>query len=91
MNDYSAKSWDQVRQEYPDQWVIIQAMRSHSKLNKRILDEIDVVNTFADGEKAMREYLKLHREDRSKELYVVHTNKEALDITEQKWLGIRPA
>lgn len=65
-------------------------MRSHSRSNKRILDEIDVVNTFDDGEKAMREYLKLHRQDRSKELYVVHTNKEALDITEQKWLGVRP-
>jgi hypothetical protein len=91
MNDYSTKSWDQVREEYPGQWVIIQAMRSHSKSNKRIVDAIDVVNTFDDSEKAMREYLKLHREDRSKELYVVHTNNAALDITEQKWLGIRPA
>ncbi|MCC6221343.1 MAG: hypothetical protein IT291_08905 [Deltaproteobacteria bacterium] len=91
MNAYSAKSWDQVRQEYPDRWVIIQAMRSHSKSNKRIIDEIDVVSTFNDSEKAMREYLRLHREDRSKELYVVHTNKVALDITEQRWLGIRPA
>ena len=85
------KSWDQVRQEYPNQWVVIEALRSHSKANKRIVDALSVVDTFDDSEKALREYLKLHREDRMKELYVVHTDKEDLDITEQKWLGIRPA
>ena len=91
MENTSEKSWDQVRQEYPDQFVVFEALRSHSKESKRIVDAISVIDAFTDGEKAMKQYLKLHREDRKKELYVVHTDKEQLDITERKWLGIRMA
>ncbi len=91
MEENSTKSWVQVRQAFPHQFVVFEALCSHSEDNKRIIEEIEVINTFADGEKAMREYLKLHRQDRSKELYVVHTDKENLDITERKWLGIRMA
>ncbi len=87
----SDKSWEQVRQAHPHQWVVIEALRSHSNASKRIVDAIEVIDTFDDSEKALREYLRLHKQDRSKELYVAHTDKEALDITEQKWLGIRPA
>jgi len=85
------KSWTQVRQAFPHQFVVFEAVRSHSENDKRIVEEIDVIDAFTDGEKAMREYLKLHRQDRSKQLYVVHTDKEHLDITERKWLGIRMA
>lgn len=91
MDQNSIKSWDQIRQAFPHQFVVFEALRSHSEDNKRIVEEIEVIDTFADGEKAMREYLRLHRQDRSKELYVVHTDKERLDITERKWLGIRMA
>ena len=44
-----------------------------------------------DGESAMRTYLKLHRHDPDRELYVLHTDRETLEITEQNWLGIRAA
>jgi hypothetical protein len=91
MNNTSGQSWDQVRTAYPHQWLVIEAVNSHSILNKRILEAVSVVNTFNDSEDALREYLRLHRQDHTKELYVVHTDKEVLDITEQKWLGIRPA
>lgn len=84
-------SWEEVRHRFPDQWVVIEALRTHSKENKRIVDALSVINHFDDSEMALREYLKLHREDRQKELYVVHTDRQNLDITERKWLGIRPA
>jgi len=43
----------------------------------------------------MRSYVQLRREGRlcfqapQRELYVFHTSREALDITERRWLGIR--
>lgn len=88
--DTSVKPWDKIRLAYPHKWLVIEAINSHSVLDKRILEAVKVVSTFNDSEDALREYLRLHRENHSKELYVVHTDKEVLDITEQKWLGIRP-
>ncbi|MCC6220215.1 MAG: hypothetical protein IT291_03130 [Deltaproteobacteria bacterium] len=91
MEQNSNYTWEQVRAAYPHKFVVFQAIKSHSTNNKRVVDAINVINSFDDGEKAMREYLRLHREDRKKELYVVHTDKQQLDITEKKWLGIRMA
>ena len=82
-------SWDEIRRDHPDQWVLFEATQSHSVGNKRVIDAIDMIKNFTDGKEAIRQYLKLHREDRQRELYVVHTDKEKLDITERAWVGIR--
>jgi len=86
-----AHSWEEVRDTYPNQFVVFEALSSHSLENKRIIDSLEVISTNIDGKQAMKEYLKLHRIDKKKELYVVHTDKQNLDITEKKWLGIRLA
>jgi len=37
----------------------------------------------------MKDYARLHREAPERELYVFHTSRETLDISERQWLGIR--
>jgi hypothetical protein len=37
----------------------------------------------------MQNYAKLHRQTPERELYVFHTSREQLDVTERKWLGIK--
>ncbi len=39
----------------------------------------------------MKGYAQLHREAPQRELYVFHTSREALEIGERTWLGIRGA
>ena len=39
----------------------------------------------------MKGYLQLHHQSPERELYVLHTDREVLDITERRWLGIRGA
>ncbi|MBN1428872.1 MAG: hypothetical protein JXB07_10845, partial [Anaerolineae bacterium] len=36
-------------------------------------------------------YLDLHRQSPERELYVLHTDREDLNIQERHWLGIRGA
>jgi hypothetical protein len=84
-------TWDQVRDLYPNAWVLVQAMSSHSDGTQRVLDAMNVLDVFDDSEPALRHYLKLHKEDQRKEMYVVHTKKENLEIRELKWAGIRAA
>ena len=82
--------WEEIKNSYPDEWVLIEAIEAHTEKNNRILDKITVVDTFKDdNNKALLEYLKLHRKHRDRELYVVHTSRVELDIIEQKWIGVR--
>jgi len=39
----------------------------------------------------MNGYRELHRRDPQRELYVLHTDRETVEVTEVHWLGIRAA
>lgn len=87
----STTTWDSVRRRFPNQWLLIEAMAAHSVGDRRVIDHVTVLDHFDSGESALRRYLRLHAEDRSREMYVVHTNRAELDILEKRWLGIRSA
>lgn len=84
-------TWTDVRQHYPHQWLLVEAFLAHSKAGKRHLAEFAVVDAFLDGETALRTYLRLHRDAPMRELYVVHSDREELEITERFLLGLRTA
>jgi hypothetical protein len=81
--------WQEIRQHYPQQWLLVEAIKARSEANKRILDQLAVVDTFPDSVSAMQSYTRLHHEAPQRELYVFHTSRETLDITERQWLGVR--
>lgn len=84
--------WSDVRNQYPEQWVLVEAINATSKDNKRIVGQLSVIDTFADdGDRAMLKYVELHRQFKQREYYVVHTSREKLDINEQVWIGVRAA
>jgi hypothetical protein len=81
--------WEKVRENYPNQWVLVEAIEAHSESGKRILEQLAVLNTFPDSLIAMRTYRELHKKSPNRELYVLHTDRKDLDILERKWIGIR--
>lgn len=82
--------WNEVKQSYPLQWVIIEAIDARSEGNKRVIEQVTVVNTFKDDSKdALQKYIQLHKAYPERELYVVHTSRPELDIEEQRWAGVR--
>jgi hypothetical protein len=84
-------TWTEVRQRYPHQWLLIEALLARSESGKRRLDELAIVDAFPDGEAALRAYLRLHRDAPVRELYVVHSDREELEITERDLPGLRIA
>jgi hypothetical protein len=68
---------------------LICAIKAHSKAGQRILEEMTVVNVFPDARMALKGYTTLHEQSPERELLVLHTDREKLDITERKWFGIR--
>ncbi len=82
--------WPEIRQAYPEQWLIIEALEAHTtKGQRRILDRLAVLDTCEDGQNAMERYRELHKRYPLREFYFVHTHRENLEIYERQWLGIR--
>lgn len=81
--------WQEIRNNYPDQWLLVEALAAHTEADKRIPDELAVINAFPDSTSALRRYGQLHHEAPRREFYVVHTRRTSLDITERRWLGVR--
>ena len=81
--------WQDIRRHYPDQWLLVEAIKAHSEEDRRILEDIAVLETFEDSDAAMKSYAGLHREAPQRELYVFDTDREELDVRERRWLGIR--
>ncbi len=81
--------WAEIRDRYPQQWLLLEAIQVHSEASKRVLEQLSVVSSFSDSTTALRSYLQLHRQAPQRELYVFHTSRESLEIPERRWLGIR--
>lgn len=83
--------WEEIRQRYPGRWLLVEAVEAHSDAGRRYLDDLAVVGLFQDSGSAMKSYQDHHHRSPQRELYVLHTDREALDIEEINWLGIRTA
>ncbi len=81
--------WSEVRDKYPDTWVLFEALEAHSENGKREIKDISILNTFDDSSKATKMYREIHKKNPQRELYVAHTQKKELEIRERRWLGIR--
>ncbi|WP_170008549.1 hypothetical protein [Bacillus fonticola] len=81
--------WAQVRKQYPEQWVLVEAISAYSENSFRHLDELSVISNFPDSTMAWKEYKKLHLAEPSREYYIFHTDHETLEIKEQKFMGVR--
>jgi hypothetical protein len=82
--------WSQVRSHYPSQWVLVEAIEASTIDRKRVIEQMSVVDSFGDNSiDAMKKYLQLHKENKERELYVVHTSRDHLDIEVTTWTGAR--
>ena len=84
-------TWTELRHRFPDQWLLVEATRAHTEGDRRVVEDLAVVEAFRDGGAAMRGYSAVHRESPQRELYVLHTDRETLEIGELSWLGLRNA
>jgi hypothetical protein len=81
--------WQEVRLNHPNRWLLVEAARAHSEADRRILDDLVVLDTYDDSAVAMRKYAQMHRQRPDRELYVLHTSREEVKVEERRWFGIR--
>lgn len=81
--------WNDAVKNYPNKWLLFEAIQSSSKDGKRIIEDLSVINSFDDSRKALEQYSEMHKKDKSREMYVYHTKNKELVIEERSWIGVR--
>lgn len=84
-------NWNDIRTKYPKKWLLVEALKARTKADHRILMQLAVLGSFSDSKTALKKYAQFHRETPERELYVFHTSREKLVVTERMWLGVRGA
>jgi hypothetical protein len=62
--------WDEVRRLYPDQWVQVEAIRTHMADGKKIVDEVAVIRSIDSDQEATKTLLRC-----TGDTFVYHTSK----------------
>lgn len=81
--------WSNVRNIYPNRWVLVEALATHSNNHQRTIEEMSVVSEYDDPKDAWASYKKLHLSEPTRELYIFHTGNEYIEVIEQPFTGIR--
>ena len=90
-NQSPGMPWPEIRERYPHQWLLLEATEARSSGGQRILERLAILETCPDGLSAMRRYGEMQGQDPRRELYVLHTDRETVEVEESHWGGIRAA
>jgi hypothetical protein len=79
-------TWFEIRQTYPHQWLVVEAIEAHTTATHlRQADRLAVIETCDSGNEARQTYQRLHHQYPAREFYFVHTSREELNIRELQW------
>ncbi|MBO0994865.1 hypothetical protein [Bacillus sp. SD088] len=80
--------WLEVQKRFPNEWVVLEVMKAHSKEGKRYIEEIVVIDRFEKSSEAMRRYDELRKEKPYREYCFFHTSRPNL-VARERYAGIR--
>jgi hypothetical protein len=73
--------WQTIRELYPSRWLIVEAIDAYTEGGHRVIPQLKVVGVFEDDwHPAWELYKQVHHEDRWREYYMLHTDREELNI-----------
>jgi hypothetical protein len=74
-------NWQRIRELHPHSWVLIEALDGRTEGGERIITQMSIHGVHGDDwESAWEQYKALHHEDKWREYYPIHTDREEMDI-----------
>jgi hypothetical protein len=74
-------TWQEIRQQHPHSWVLVEALDAFTAGSQRVINDLRLIQTFhASWQEAWEQYKALHKANRDREYYVLHTDRASLDI-----------
>jgi hypothetical protein len=80
--------WPEIRNQYPDRWVLVEAISAYSSNNKRYINEMAFIADFIETKDAWTAYKDRHLSEPAREYYIFFTSNETLEVLEQPFIGI---
>lgn len=80
--------WQEVKEQFPNDWVVLEATEAYSENGLRHIEEVVVIDRFESSTNAMRRCAELHREQPDKEYCFFHTSRAVL-VAHERYVGIR--
>ena len=68
-------NWAEVLQAYPEQWVLVEVLAAHDEDHQRVLDQVNVVETCANGAGVWQAYDRWHAAHPQREFYFAYTGR----------------
>lgn len=81
--------WEEVREVYPDKWVVFEAINAYTADSNRIIEDIAVIDVYNESMEAFHRHNELQKQKQSREFYFFHTSRTELDIQDKRWMGLR--
>ncbi|PYI51342.1 hypothetical protein DLM86_25285 [Paenibacillus flagellatus] len=80
--------WEEVKERFPNEWVVLEATKAHSVSGNRYIEEVVVVDRFVDSRSALRRYNELHKQAPHREYCFFHTSRPVL-VARERHIGVR--
>jgi hypothetical protein len=45
--------WNDIRKHYPNQWLLLEALKAHTEGNQRVLEQLAIVAAYSDSQSAL--------------------------------------
>jgi hypothetical protein len=82
-------TWEQIRAHYPDQWVIMEALQAKTDGDRRVFEQLAVLDSCVDNGELFPRYKKLRAAFPGKELIFYHSANTTMDVKIKNWYGVR--
>jgi hypothetical protein len=79
--------WSEIRVAYPEQWLVVEVYAAHHDGIGRVIDDVEVFGSCADGMTAAKCAYDLERRFRGREFIAAHSSYATLGTEERPWLG----
>lgn len=86
--EVSKMRWDEVKQHFPNEWIVLEVTKAHSKGGQRFIEEMSIIDVHEDSTKALRRYSELHQEDPHREYCFFHTSRPEI-VARERYVRIR--
>jgi hypothetical protein len=81
-------NWIEVRKSYPNKWVVLEGLKTRKQGNQKYYDNISVMESFDDGNLALKACNSFHKEYPKRDFHFIHTTHEKLEIPLKQWLFV---
>lgn len=74
-------NWQEIRGRHPHSWLVVEAFDAYTDKGQRIIPHLELIADFGDDwQAAWERYKALHHADKQREYYMLHSDRETLDI-----------